>query len=101
MDEQDQYWNRRQQSHHRPAPNPIEKELELLKSLPDTTFEYVAGDVDKYSIEILTNRGYRKVDWWPSTGQWKVHFGRGEGRGIYSMGRYFQVIPPPEKKTGV
>lgn len=99
-DEQDQYWSRGRSSHHRPIANPIEKEIELLKSLPDTTFEFVAGEVEKYRIEILTNRGYRKVDWWPATGQWKVVFGRGEGKGIYSMGRYFQLIPQAAVQKG-
>lgn len=98
-DEQDQYWKSGWRGpHHRPT-DPLEKELALLKSLPDVTFEIDPKTPEKYNIEVLTNRGYRNVEWWPGTGQWRVKLGRGEGRGVYSMGRYFQLIPPAEKKN--
>lgn len=92
-----EYWQRpkvdREKREFKPA---LESELELLKTFRRVEFKTevdAKGEV-KYIIEVPTDRGIRTVDWWVSTGEWKVRSGRGSGKGMYSLGRYFQIIPP-------
>lgn len=76
--------------------NTLPKEKELVRKLPGVAVISVIDDGsggEKYVLDIKTERGARVVDWWTSTGLWKVRKGRGEGVGIYRLARYFQLIP--------
>lgn len=80
--------------------NTTPKDKEFLTTLTQASVAHIADDGsggEKYVIEILTDRGYRTIDWWTSTGWWKVRGGKGEGNGLYRMARYFKLIPGREK----
>lgn len=80
--------------------NTVPKERELLAKLPYTKVVRIDDDGsggEKWVLRIETNRGQRIVDWWLSTGRWKVRQGRGEGVGLYNMGRYFKLIEKGKK----
>lgn len=76
--------------------NTIPQDKELLNSLAAKGVTWklsVDGSGgDRYVITVPTDRGERVVEWWCSTGLWKVQKGKGEGYGIYRMARYFQLI---------
>ena len=99
MSEESEMWNeyrerkREQKEHHQKNTTP--KDKDLLASLEVCQIAKIEdeGSVgEKYVIDVTTDMGVRTVDWWVATGLWKVRRGRGEGRGIYSMARYFQII---------
>lgn len=74
--------------------NTTPKDKELLATLPNTNVLRIEDDGsggEKYVIEIFTDRGFRTVDWWTSTGLWRVRKGRGEGRGVFRLARYFKL----------
>lgn len=56
--------------------NKVEKDKELLKSLhPKAAVKKIETDGsggEKYVLEINTDRGFKTVDWWLSTGKWKA-----------------------------
>jgi hypothetical protein len=79
--------------------NTTPKDLDLLKTLPNVNYTVGTDGSggEKYTISFTTDRGQREVHWWTSTGLWKAcngrgGYGKGEGRGLYSMARYFQLI---------
>ncbi len=103
MNEESEMWNqykeRKKEVKTWHQKNTTPKDKELLASLRNTHIEKIEDDGaggEKYVIEVLTERGARMVDWWTATGLWKIRSGKAEGRGIYSMGRYFQLIPKKE-----
>lgn len=71
--------------------NILENELDLLKSLPVHIKEI--KDNNRYVLELHTDRGLRTIDYWPSSGTWKVRNGIGQGKGIQKFINYFKLTP--------
>lgn len=85
-------YKRQQRDFYQENTNP--KDKELLATLRNTKLLRIEDDGsggEKYVIEIFTDRGVRTIDWWTSTGLWRVRKGRGEGRGIYRLSKYFKL----------
>jgi hypothetical protein len=73
-----------------PANN--EGHVEYMKTLPLKWEEKTSEDGERmFELTISTDRGDRTVDYFPSTGAWKVRNGKAEGLGIPRMARYFQI----------
>lgn len=98
MSDESEMWDAyRQQKRERKEwhqENTLPKEKALIARLKGVTVLRIENDGsggEKYVINVSTERGDRLVDWWTSTGKWKVRKGTGEGVGINKMARYFKL----------
>lgn len=74
--------------------------LARLKGVVVLKIENDGSGGEKYVINVNTERGDRLVDWWTSTGRWKVRKGTGEGVGLYRMARYFRLTEGNDRGSG-
>ena len=65
-------------------------DFRLLHQLKGVTFEEKNGG-EHFVLNITTDRGERLVDWWPSTGYWKVRQGKASGARLHHLQRYFKL----------
>lgn len=83
---------------HQQNTTPKEKEfLSTLSAVRSVKIENDGAGGEKYVIEVFTAQGYKTVEWWTATGKWAVRKGKGKGKGLYSMARYFHLIERVEK----
>jgi len=94
-EDEGEYWhrytNRGRKAHY--TKNIMSNDLDLLKSLPVKLT--LLPDANRYVIELHTDRGLRTVDYWPSSGTWKVRNGIGQGKGIDKFINYFKLKGTP------
>lgn len=90
-DDKDEYWVRFKTTRQKKAHylDIMENELDLLKSLP-VHIKEVKGH-NRYVLELHTDRGLRTVDYWPTSGTWKVRNGIGQGKGLRKFINYFKL----------
>jgi len=94
MDDEGEYWHRYKSRRDRKSfyvKNLMQNDLDLLKTLPVSI--KLLSDANRYVIELHTDRGLRIVDYWPSSGTWKVRNGIGQGKGIQKFINYFKLTP--------
>jgi len=72
----------------------VDEDRRLLIELPNLNYDcHDEGlETERYTIYVRTHRGERVVDFQMKTGYWQVRNGRASGHGIYTLGRYFQLI---------
>lgn len=74
----------RYQDHNLPG------DLALLDRLTGVTYEIKNGG-EHYVLTVRTDRGERRVNYWPSTGYWRVEQGKGCGHRVQQLKAYFRL----------
>ena len=69
--------------------NELPKDFEILDRL-GVKQEMMKGG-EHYVLKFQTDRGWKTVDWWPSTGYWKDRKGRAKGRRIQHLKNYYKL----------
>lgn len=70
--------------------NDLPGDMELLGKLDGVTFEE-KNNGEHFILSVTTDRGVRTIDYWPSTGFWKVRGGKASGARITHLQRYFKL----------
>lgn len=70
--------------------NDLPRDLAMLKRLKNVSYEIKNGG-EHYILTVTTDRGERMVDYWPSTGYWKVRDSKAKGARIHHLKRYFKL----------
>ncbi len=98
-DEVGEYYQRFKQPPLEKQKRHIDEEIKLLERLSMSvsgmhyTIKHDGVGGERYEIEIATDRGIRFIDWYLSTNTWQVRNRKGNGTGIYSLARYYNLIP--------
>lgn len=70
--------------------NELPRDLELLDQLKGVTYE-IKNNGEHYILDVQTDRGLKKVDWYPSTGYWKSRIGKAKGARIHNLKKYYRL----------
>ncbi len=81
---------REQKRWHQENTAPSDKALLKEYGLPFSVESDGSGG-ERYLIEIRSDYGPKIIEWWVSTGLWKVRGSNAKGYGLYKMVRYFKL----------